>query len=81
MRGPKFNMRWWCPNCEVEGKPIIDKHLVFFNCAICAMAMDIEITVKPLKTPDEAEAIFNSIELTKQQRTGSGNKPFKRKKS
>jgi hypothetical protein len=43
------------------------------------MALDIEITCKPLKTAEEAYAIFQGIELTKQQRTGSGNKPFKRK--
>lgn len=43
------------------------------------LAMDIEITVQPRKSYDEVTVEFEKIPLTKNQRTGSGNKPFKRK--
>jgi hypothetical protein len=69
-----------CPNCDVIGKMIkLNSRDYKFNCAICGLAFDLEVTCKPLMTPREAQAIFQSIQLTKQQRTGSGNKPFKRK--
>ena len=51
-----------------------------FNCADCMLAFDFEITVKPRKTYDEVTVEFDKIPLTKNQRTGSGNKPYKRKK-
>ena len=44
------------------------------------LAFDFEITVKPRKTYDEVTVEFDKIPLTKNQRTGSGNKPYKRKK-
>jgi transcription elongation factor Elf1 len=75
---------WYCGNCgtakkgnTVVGPTTKDRIL---TCGDCGIVIRFYIQSPPIKTIAEAAKAFEATELTKQQKTGSGNKkPFKYK--
>lgn len=77
-------MEYFCANCGISTEDNTHKGTAgdyVLLCSSCNFCMRFYILPSELKTKEEIETIFQNTELTKNQRTGSGNKPFKRKKN
>jgi hypothetical protein len=82
MLEPQYE-EWFCGNCGTAKKQntvVYQSGDRLLTCTDCNIVLRFYIVSPATKSKKEAEESFNKTELTKQQRTGSGNKPYKKRK-
>jgi uncharacterized Zn finger protein len=74
---------WYCGNCGSAQKKntVVNKKAGdrLLTCTDCGIVLRFYIQSPATATKWLAQESFDKTELTKQQKTGSGNKPFKYK--